>query len=361
MSEAALRDAAVLAIEEINERGGLLGRLVEPVVEDASSNANRFQVKAAKLLRDDKVCSIFGCWTSASRKAVLPVLENHNGLLWYPLQYEGNECSRRVVYTGSTPNQQIIPAVEWLFANGKRRFYLVGSDYIFPKVANLIVKRHLQGLGGSIVGEDYVALGSRTFESVMGKIRAQKPDVIFSTINGDSNRAFYRWFHKVGFQAREIPIMAMSLAEAEVRTIGTSLTAGHLAAWAYFESVDSPENAAFVRRFKQRYGELRVTADPIEAAYFQVHLWAQTVRNAGSTDVETIRQKVPGQKFAAPEGPISVDVENHHTWKMFRVGEIQEDGQFKIVHASPGPIRPDPWNPEINDGRTCDWKQGKTR
>ncbi len=196
MSEAPLRDAAIFAIEEINARGGRLGRKVEPVVEEAASDPDRIQTLTEKLLVQDKVCSIFGCWTSASRKAVLPTLEHHNGLLWYPLQYEGNECSRNVIYTGSTPNQQILPAIDWIFKRGCRRFYLVGSDYVYPRTANRIVKRHLGEIGGAIAGEEYLPLGEVDFEDTVKRIRAARPDFVFSTINGDSNRGLYKAFPK---------------------------------------------------------------------------------------------------------------------------------------------------------------------
>jgi urea transport system substrate-binding protein len=359
VSETALRDAAVLAVEEINRSGGIFGRTVQTVVEDASSNNARFAQKAEKLLRDDKVCSIFGCWTSASRKAVLPVLEHYNGLLWYPVQYEGNECSRNVVYTGSTPNQQIVPAIDWLYRAGRRRFFLVGSDYVFPRTANVIVKDHLRRLGGSVVGEEYVALGSDDFEDTVEKIRRVKPDAVLSTVNGYSNRAFYHYFRKAGISAAVTPIMAVSLAEEEVRIIGTRLTQGHLAAWAYFQSVDTAENRSFVDKFKERYGDLRVTSDPVEAAYFQVHLWAQAVRKAGTFSTDAIRAHAAGLRLDAPEGPVSIDLQNRHTWKMFRIGEVQSDGQFRVLHSSDSPIRPEPWDRALHSGKDCDWESGK--
>lgn len=358
ISETALRDAAMLAIEQINDKGGVLGRRIQAVIEDASSNSDRFRLKAEKMVREDKVCSIFGCWTSASRKAVLPVLTKHNVLLWYPVQYEGNECSSNVIYTGSCPNQQIIPAVDWLYTKGKRRFYLVGSDYVFPRTANRIVKRQLQKIGAAMLGEDYVTLGSRDFESVLKRIRAARPDIVFSTVNGDSNRFFYKAFHEHGITAHDLPIMAMSLAEAEVRTIGTLLTQGHLAAWAYFQSVDTPENRSFIENFRSRYGAMRVADDPIEAAYFQVYIWAQSVESAGTVETNALRRKVAGQKFNAPEGLVYIDPTNRHTWKMFRIGEIKDDGQFRIVHSSTSPLAPEPWDPEINLGRNCDWDAG---
>lgn len=360
ISEAALRDAAMLAIEEINQAGGLLGRSIVPIVEDSASDLLRFQDRAEKLLVQDKVCSIFGCWTSASRKAVLPVLEKHNGLLWYPVQYEGNECSRNVIYTGSTPSQQIIPALTWLQKQGRRRFYLLGSDYIFPRIANQIVRLHLHNSGGTVVGEQYVPLGSRDFAASLKEIRMARPDVVFSTINGDGNRGFYKQFREAGITAKDLPVMAMSLAEAEVRSIGTALTEGHLASWSYFQSVDTPENRRFVAAFKDRYGDRRVTDDPIEAAYFQVHLWASAVAKAGSTETDAIRAGAAGQKYSAPQGPVFIDARNRHTWKMARIGEIQANGQFNMLYSSPEPLRPDPWEPALNSGRNCEWGSGKT-
>jgi urea transport system substrate-binding protein len=343
ISEASLRDAAVMAVEEINQNGGVMGRQVEAVVEDAASDIPRFRDRAEKLLLRDQVVSIFGCWSSASRKALLPVLEQHNGLLWYPAQYEGNECSSRVVYTGSTPNQQIIPAINWLLDVGRRRLHLVGSDSIFSQTANLIVKRHLQEMSTPVIGEERFPIDERDFAPLTKRILSLRPDVIFSTIGGNSNRSFYKVLHKAGVNANNVPIMAMSVGEAEVRSIGTIWTQGHLATRAYFQTIDTPENQRFIDRFKNRYGDRRVVDDTIEAAYFQVYLWAQAVTKGGSLDPSVIRRNVAGQKYRAPEGDIYVDERNHHTWKTVRVGEIQSDGQFKILHSSAGPIHPDPW------------------
>jgi len=259
-SEIPLRDAELMAIEEINAAGGVLGQPVEAIVEDPASNVAEFQNLSEKLLASDKVCSVFGCWTSASRKAVLSVFEKYDGLLWYPVQYEGNECSRNVIYTGSTPNQQILPALTWLLHSGRRRFFLLGSDYVFPRTANRIIRKHLQGTPGRVVGEEYAALGATDFSAPISLIRKAVPDVVINTVNGSSNRAFYQQYHKAGIAAREIPIMAFRVAEAEVRTIGPAATTGHYAAWAYFQSVDTNENRAFLGRFRDRYGDRRVTS-----------------------------------------------------------------------------------------------------
>jgi urea transport system substrate-binding protein len=359
ISEAALRDAAMLAIEEINAAGGVLGRKVVAIVEDAASDPARFQRRAEKLLVEDKVCSVFGCWTSQSRKAVLPVFEKHDGLLWYPLQYEGNECTRNVIYTGSTPNQQITPALEWLHSNGHDKFYLIGSDYIFPRTANKIAHNDLARMGATVVGEEYFPLGHKDFDDTVKRVITAKPGVIFSTINGDSNLAFYKQLSRAGITAKDIPVMAMSIAEVEVRHIASAYTTGHFAAWSYFQSVNTPENVRFVANFQDRFGDRRVTSDPIEAAYFQVYLWAQSVEKSGSTQVDDIRAAAAGQTLKAPQGTISLDLESRHTWKMIRIGKIREDGQFEIVHASERAILPQPWDPSLNDGRHCEWKSGR--
>ena len=360
ISEAALRDAAMLAIEEINAAGGVLGRRVVAIIEDAASDPVRFPQRAEKLLVQDKVCSVFGCWTSQSRKAVLPVFEKHNGLLWYPVQYEGNECTRNVIYTGSAPNQQITPALEWLRSQGHNRFYLVGSDYIFPRIANKIAQNDLVRMGANIVGEEYLPLGHKDFDETIKRVIAAKPTVIFSTINGDSNLAFYKQLSRASVTAKDIPVMAMSIGEVEVRQMASAYTNGHFATWSYFQSVDTPENTRFLTNFQKRYGDRRVTGDPIEAAYFQVHLWAQSVKKAGSTQVDAIRAAAGGQTFRAPQGSISIDVENRHTWKMVRIGKIRDDGQFDIVHTSERAIAPKPWDASLNNGMQCEWASGKT-
>ncbi|MHB1022161.1 MAG: urea ABC transporter substrate-binding protein [Acidobacteriaceae bacterium] len=357
ISETSLRDAELMAIDEINASGGVLGRKVLPIVEDGQSDWPTFAEKSKKLLLEDKVCSVFGCWTSASRKAVLPVFERNNGLLWYPVQYEGNECSHNVFYTGACPNQQIEPAVTWLLQNRGKKFYLLGSDYVFPRTANLIIKKQLAKEGGTVVGEEYTPLGYMDYSTVINKIRAAKPDVVFSTINGDSNVAFYKQLKNAGITAHDIPVMAVSVAEDEMRGIGGAVAEGHYAAWNYFESVNTPENKAFVSKFKKRYGQNRVTDDPIEAAYFQVHLWAQAVKKAGSITTNAIRAAAGGQTFNAPEGMVKIDAESQHTYKTVRIGQIQQDGQFKIVYTSNGPVKPQPYD-LVAPGFTCNWSRG---
>jgi len=360
ISETSLRDVELMAIEEVNAKGGVLGRKVEAIVEDGASDWPTFAEKSRKLLQRDKVCSVFGCWTSASRKAVLPVFERLNGLLWYPVQYEGNECSHNVFYTGAAPNQQISPAVTWLLKNRGKKFYLLGSDYVFPRTANLIIKAQLKSEGGQLVGEEYTPLGHMEYSTVVNKIRAAKPDVVFSTINGDSNVAFYKQLRNAGITAKDIAVMAVSVAEDELRGIGGGVAEGHYAAWNYFQSVNTSENKAFVDKFKTRFGKNRVTDDPIEAAYFQVHLWAQAVQKAGAITVEAIRKGALGQEFKAPEGMVRIDPQNQHTWKTVRIGQIRSDGQFNVVFSTNGPVRPQPWNSLLYPNRDCNWDLGGT-
>jgi len=266
ISEASLKDAELLAIAEINEAGGVLGRIIEPVIEDGASDTTTFALKARLLIQQDNVATIFGGWTSASRKAVLPVLEEYNALMWYPVEYEGLECSRQIFYTGICPNQQVGPAVDWLLQNQGKRFYLVGSDYVFPRTSNKIIKAHIKRKGGTLAGEEYVQLGTTEFGDLIERIKKAKPDVVFNTLNGDSNLAFYQQYKDAGISAEEIPIMATSVAEEEIRRIGGDIAAGHYASWSYFQSIDTPANRAFVQNFQRRYGSDRVTSDPIEAA-----------------------------------------------------------------------------------------------
>lgn len=343
ISETSLRDAELMAIDEINAAGGILGRKIEPIIEDGASDWPTFAEKAKKLLERDKVATIFGCWTSASRKAVLPVVEKYNGLLWYPVQYEGLESSRNIFYTGAAPNQQIVPAVEWLLKQGKKRFFLLGSDYVFPRTAHKIIKAQLQAEGGIVVGEEYTPLGHTDYSTIINKIKAAKPDVIFNTLNGDSNVAFFKQLRAAGITANDIPTMSVSIAEEEIRGIGAEYMKGHYAVWNYFQSTDTPENKEFVKKYKARYGQDRVTDDPIEAAYFQVYLWAEAVKKAGSTDVDKVREAARELEFTAPEGLVRIDKENQHTWKTVRIGQVTEEGQFKELWSSGEPVRPDPF------------------
>jgi urea transport system substrate-binding protein len=344
ISERPVIDATLLAIEEIKDNGGVLGRPIEAVVEDGESDAPTFAARAEKLLAIDKVCTVFGCWTSASRKTVLPVIEKHDHLLFYPVQYEGLEQSPNIVYTGAAPNQQIIPAVKWcVTALKKKRFFLVGSDYVFPRAANAIIRDQATSLGGEIVGEEYLLLGSADVADVVRKIVAARPDAILNTINGDSNVAFFRALRAAGVTPDKTPTISFSISEEELSSLSLKDVVGDYAAWNYFQSVERPQNQEFVKRFQAKYGKQRVVSDPMEAAYFGVHLWAQAVKEAGDDDVSGIRRAVRRQSFDAPEGMVRIDPETQHTSKVFRVGQITQEGGFKVVYSSPGPIAPIPY------------------
>jgi len=343
ISEVAVKDGTLMAIEEINAKGGLLGRKIVPIVEDGASDWPTFAEKAKKLIQQDKVAVVFGCWTSASRKAVLPVFEKFNHLLFYPVQYEGLEASKNVVYTGAAPNQQIMPAVTWLLKEGRKKFYLLGSDYVFPRTANLIIKAQLKAEGGTMVGEEYTPLGHTEYSTVINKIKAAKPDVIFNTLNGDSNVAFFKQLKAAGITAKDIPVMSVSIAEDELRGIGADISEGHLAAWNYFMSMKTPENSVFVKNYKARYGKDRVTDDPIEAGYFGVYLWAEAVKKAGATDVNKVRDAVRGVKYKAPEGMVAVNPTNNHTSKIVQIGKVRKDGQFDILWSTGKPVEPEPF------------------
>lgn len=359
ISEKSVVDAEQLAIEEINNAGGVLGKKIQPIVEDGASDWPTFAEKAKKLIDQDKVVAVFGCWTSASRKAVLPVFEQKNHMLWYPVQYEGQECSRNIFYTGAAPNQQIEPAVDWLLKNKGKEFFLIGSDYVFPRTANTIIKAQLEAKGGKTVGEDYLPLGNTEVTPIITKIKAALPNggVIFNTLNGDSNVALFKQLQGAGLGADKYPSMSVSIAEEEVRAIGPEYLKGHYAAWNYFQTVNRPENKKFVDAFKKKYGQDRVTNDPMEAAYMAVYLWKQAVEKAKTADdLDKVRLAALGQKFDAPEGKVTLET-NHHLAKFVRIGEVGTDGLFKIVYSSDTAVPPIPWNQFVKEtkGYACDW------
>jgi urea transport system substrate-binding protein len=280
-------------------------------------------------------------------------------MLWYPVQYEGQECSRNIFYTGATPNQQIEPAVDWLLENKGKKFFLVGSDYVFPRTANTIIKEQLKAKGGETVGEDYLPLGNTEVTPIITKIKQALPDggVIFNSLNGDSNVAFFKQIQSAGLTPDKYPVMSVSIAEEEVRQIGPEYLKGHLASWNYFMTVDSPANTKFVDAFKAKYGADRVTTDPMEAAYISVYLWKQAVEKAGAADdLEKVRAAAIGQAMDAPGGMVTMNP-NHHISKTVRIGQVREDGLFDIVWSTDGPIAPVPWNQFVPDtkGFTCDW------
>jgi len=344
-SESAVADAVTLAVEEINDAGGLLGRPIEIVRADGASDETTFAREAERLIVEEKVSVLFGCWTSASRKAVKQVVEATDHLLFYPLQYEGMESSSNIVYTGAAPNQQIVPAVKWSMDTLGTRVFLVGSDYIFPRMANVIIRDLVSALRGEVVGEEYLLLGSNDVGDVVEKIQQTRPDVIFNTINGSTNVAFFSELREAGITPADTPTMSFSIAEQELRNMGADVgkMAGDFAAWNYFQSLPTAENADFVSRFKRRFGADRVTSDPLDSAYSSVHLWANAVRDAQTEEVSAVRRVVVGQSYRAPGGLVYVDAVNQHTWKVVRIGEITDDGQFRIEWSSEEPVRPIPF------------------
>jgi urea transport system substrate-binding protein len=314
------------------------------VIEDGGSDSAMFAVKAEKLIAKDGVCAVFGCWTSASRKTVLPVFEKHDHLLFYPVQYEGLEQSPNIVYMGAAPNQQIIPAVKWCVASlKKKRFFLVGSDYVFPRTANAIIRDQAAGLGAEIVGEEYIVLGDSDVNELVRKIVAANPDAILNTINGDSNVAFFRALRAAGLTPDKIPTISFSITEEVLGSLSMNDVAGDYAAWNYFQSVGRPQNHEFVRRFQARHGKQRVLSDPMEAAYTAVHLWALAVRDVGDVTVSKVRPAVRRQSFDAPGGLVRVDAETQHSSKVFRIGRITTDSRFEVIYSSESPIAPIPY------------------
>lgn len=343
ISEVSVRDAELLAIEEINAKGGVLGKKIEAKVEDGASDWPTFAEKAQKLISVDKVVTTFGGWTSASRKAMLPVFEKNKALLWYPVQYEGLETSPYIFYSGATTNQQIIPGMDYLKVQGKTKIFLIGSDYVFPRTANKEIKAYAAANGITIVGEEYTPLGHTEYSTVVNKLKDAKPDAVFNTLNGDSNVAFFKQFKAAGLTAQSMPVMSVSVAEEEVRGIGPENVVGHLTAWNYYQTTDTPANKTFVEAYKKKFGANRVVGDPIEAGYIQVYLWAAAVEKAGTTEVEAVRKAADGITFDAPEGKVTIDGATQHLYKTARIGVIEANGLIKEVWASPAPIKPDPY------------------
>jgi urea transport system substrate-binding protein len=343
ISEVTVRDAIALAVEEINADGGVLGKQIELIGEDGASEPTVFAEKAEKLISSDCVAAVFGGWTSSSRKAMLPVFESNNALLYYPVQYEGLESSPNIFYTGATTNQQIVPALDYLKEQGVKSLYLVGSDYVFPQTANRIIKAYAEANGIEIKGEDYTPLGSTDFSTIVNKVRNSSADAVFNTLNGDSNVAFFREYRNVGLTPEQMPVISVSIAEEEIGGIGVENIAGQLTAWNYYETVDTPENKKFVEAYKEKYGRNKPTSDPMEAAYTSVYLWKNTVEKAGSFDVDKVKEAADGVTFDAPEGLVTLDGENHHITKTARIGQIRPDGLIYTIWESPGPIEPDPY------------------
>ncbi|TDC69387.1 urea ABC transporter substrate-binding protein [Actinomadura sp. GC306] len=343
ISEVTVKNAELMAIEEVNAAGGVLGKKLEPVVEDGASDWPTFAEKAQKLIRRDKVAAVFGGWTSASRKAMLPVFERNKALLWYPVQYEGLESSPYIYYTGATTNQQIVPALDYLKEQGKKKLFLVGSDYVFPRTANKVIKAYAAANGMTIAGEEYTPLGSTEYGTLVNKITQAKPDAVFNTLNGDSNVAFFKQLKSAGATSSSLPTMSVSIAEEEVKGIGADNIAGHLVAWNYYMTTPGKTNEAFVKAFKAKYGADKVTSDPMEAGYNAVKLWAAAVEKAGSTDPEAVKKAAGGISLDLPEGKVTIDGANHHMHKTARIGVVQPDGTIKETWNSGEPIAPDPY------------------
>ena len=344
-SEISVINAEKMAIDEINKKGGVLGKKIQIVQADGESDAGKFGILARKLFEEDKVATIFGCWTSASRKAVCSVVEDPTiyGLLWYPLQYEGMEASPNIMYIGAAPNQQVVPSIEYCFEKFGKRMFLVGSDYVFPHTANKIIKAQLKALGGACVGEFYVPLGATDFENIIKQIIKERPDIIINTVNGDSNKAFFEQLRKAGITSKEIPLMSFSVSEEEVAYIGADLAQGSLVAWNYLQTIASFKNKNFVQRYQDRYGKDRHVGDPMEAAYTSVYLWALACEKAGTFDVETVRMAAKNLTFDAPEGQVKIDGENQHLQKQVRIGRINSNGLIDEIWESASAVKPDPY------------------
>ena len=363
ISETTLKDTALMAIEEINAKGGVLGRKLEPVVVDPASNWPLFAEKARQLVTQDKVAVVFGCWTSVSRKSVLPVFKELNSLLFYPVQYEGEELEKNVFYTGAAPNQQAIPAVEYLISaegGGAKRFVLLGTDYVYPRTTNKILRAFLKskGVDEKDIDEKYTPFGHSDYQTIVADIKkfAQGgKTAVISTINGDSNVPFYKELGNAGLKATDVPVVAFSVGEEELRGVDTKPLVGHLAAWNYFESVKAPENDAFIKKWKAYAvknklpnADKAVTNDPMEATYVGINMWKQAVEKAKSTDTDKVIAAMGGQTFKAPSGfVLTMDKTNHHLHRPVYIGEVKADGQFNIVWKTKGPIRAQPWSPFI--------------
>jgi urea transport system substrate-binding protein len=369
ISETSLKDVALMTIDEINASGGVLGKKLEAVVVDPASNWPLFAEKARQLISRDKVAAVFGCWTSVSRKSVLPVFKELNGLLFYPVQYEGEELEKNVFYTGAAPNQQAIPAVEYLMSKdggGAKRFVLLGTDYVYPRTTNKILRAFLKskGVKESDIDEVYTPFGHADYQTIVANIKkfaAGGKTAVISTINGDSNVPFYKELGNAGLKATDVPVVAFSVGEEELRGVDTKPLIGHLAAWNYFESVKNPVNTEFIKKWKAYAAakklpnaETAVTNDPMEATYVGIHMWAQAVEKAKSTDTDKVIAAMGGQSFSAPSGfTLTMDPTNHHLHKPVMIGEIKGDGQFSVVWKTKEPIRAQPWSPFIpgNEGK----------
>jgi len=377
ISESVLKDTVLMTIAEINAKGGVLGKQLEPVVVDPASNWPLFAEKAKQLIDQDKVAVVFGCWTSVSRKSVLPVFEEKNSLLFYPVQYEGEELSKNVFYTGAAPNQQAIPAVEYLMSKqggAAKRWVLLGTDYVYPRTTNKILRYflHSKGVKDEDIMETYTPFGHSDYQTIVADIKkfsAGGKTAVVSTINGDSNIPFYKELGNAGLKAKDVPVVAFSVGEQELRGLDPKPLVGELAAWNYFMSLKNPVNdawkkewAAYSKKMKLAGADKPLTNDPMEAAWIGIHMWKQAVEKAKSTDTDKVVAAMAGQKFAAPDGfTIEMDPKNHHLHKPVFIGEVQANGQFNVVWKTKGPIKAQPWSPFIaGNDKKKDEPDGKT-
>ncbi|MGC1216979.1 MAG: ABC transporter substrate-binding protein [Phormidesmis sp.] len=364
--EKSLQDATFLAIEQINtgtgpwegKGEGIGGRKIERIVVNPNSDWDLYNQMSKRLIDEDQVVCVLGCYTSASRKSVLPVFEEKDSILYYPVYYEGNECSSNVFYTGAAPNQQITDSIPYCYDNFGPKGFFVGSDYIYPKESNRIAIAELEKAGGQAVGDEYAALGTTEFITIINKIKAAQPDFVLSNLVGDSIPAFYRQFKDAGISAEDIPIMAYPTTEEEIQAMGPEYSAGHYSSFNYFQSVETAENEAFVAQFKEMFGDGRVTNGVMEAAYIQTFFMAQAMSDileAGDEiNTETLREATRGQEFNAPQGPVKMDEANYHAYLYSRIGKWQEDGQAEIVFATDAAVKPIPWSQALYKGRMCE-------
>jgi urea transport system substrate-binding protein len=347
-SESVVVDAVKFAIAEVNQEGGVLGRSVEPVVADGQSDPAVFAREAERLITKEKVCTVFGCWTSASRRTVRPIFDKHNHLLIYPVQFEGLEKSPCIVYLGAAPNQQILPAVRWFIEKkDKKRFFLVGSDYVFPHAANAITRDYLEKgelrkSGAVIVGEKYLPVSSQDVAGIIKAILEARPDMILNTINGDSNTAFFRALRKAGITPSKTPTLSFSVGEQELSKLKPDETAGDYAAWNWFRSIASEENQQFVLNFDKKHPGKSIT-DPMETAYLGVKLWAKAVNEGKSLEPKTIYDELMNLSMKGPGGDIRIDSETGYSFRTPRIGQVQADGRFAVVWTAPEPVAPEPW------------------
>ncbi|WP_241419519.1 urea ABC transporter substrate-binding protein [Acidiphilium multivorum] len=353
ISEVPLEKAELLAIDQINAKGGVLGHKIVVIKEDGASEPATFAQKATKLIQQDHVVTVFGGWTSASRKAMLPVFQKFHNLLWYPVQFEGNECSPNIMYSGAQPNQQALPALTWAEQKGYKRYFLLGSDYVYPRTANLILRKHIIHDKLKVVGEQYVPLGGTDFSGVIAKIEQSKPDIIINTLNGDSNVSFFKQLNAAGISTDKLPIMSFSIAEPEAKAMGPSLLAGSFTAWNYYMSLPNQMNQAFIKAYQAKFGKDQVVDDPMVHGYEDVYIWAAAAEKAKSFDPNKVRAAAVKLGFMnSPLGEVKF-AQNQSMVQKAYIGKLQPDGQFKIVWSSPKEIEPQPYDPLTFPGKSC--------